>query len=288
MKKQFLLGVGCQKGGTTWLHSQLIKAPQFGNGFAKEYHFFDSLYLRDRQHIARIRQERLSHFLRESRSIVPASLLWQCLFLIEDNAYYSYFDSLWRSSDRVAMVGDITPAYCGLNWTHFREIRAKLESFGFDVKVVFIMRDPFERIYSSVRASKKRMLRFSGSTLVVDGSLPPEDEDLLLSAYKDPGIAFRTRYDLTMQNLEKAFAPDQIFYTLYEDLFRPPCLSRMASFLGVDVDIFDAGQFLNVSPRSGGIISEAIVRQIVDYYSDVYEFVSHQFAVEGKWKSFDL
>ena len=91
-----------------------------------------------------------------------------------------------------------------------------------------------------------------------------------------------------MQNLEKVFAPGQIFYTLYEDLFRTPCLSRMASFLGVDADVFDAGQFLNVSPRSGGKISEAFVRQVVDYYSDVYEFVSHRFSVEGKWKSFDF
>jgi hypothetical protein len=43
--KTFLLGVGCQKGGTTWLYRYLTRSPQFVPGYRKEYHLFDSLYL---------------------------------------------------------------------------------------------------------------------------------------------------------------------------------------------------------------------------------------------------
>ena len=36
MRKQFILGVGCQKGGTTWLHNQLIKSSEVNLGFVKD------------------------------------------------------------------------------------------------------------------------------------------------------------------------------------------------------------------------------------------------------------
>ena len=41
-EKVFILGVGCQKGGTTWLHKQLDKHPNVNMGFTKEYHVFDA------------------------------------------------------------------------------------------------------------------------------------------------------------------------------------------------------------------------------------------------------
>jgi len=41
--KTFLLGVGCQKGGTTWLRDYLAQAPECSPGFDTEYTIFDSL-----------------------------------------------------------------------------------------------------------------------------------------------------------------------------------------------------------------------------------------------------
>ena len=45
MTKTFLLGVGCQKGGTTWLYDYLATSPQFKHGHRKEYHVFDAIDL---------------------------------------------------------------------------------------------------------------------------------------------------------------------------------------------------------------------------------------------------
>ena len=45
MEKQFILGVGCQKGGTTWIYDQLNKIEKVDFGFKKEYHLFDTLYI---------------------------------------------------------------------------------------------------------------------------------------------------------------------------------------------------------------------------------------------------
>ncbi len=41
----FALGLGCQKGGTSWLHDYLAASPQCDPGFRKEYHVFDGLDL---------------------------------------------------------------------------------------------------------------------------------------------------------------------------------------------------------------------------------------------------
>ena len=41
--KFFILGVGAQKAGTTWLASQLEKASFFSNGGIKEFHVFNKL-----------------------------------------------------------------------------------------------------------------------------------------------------------------------------------------------------------------------------------------------------
>ena len=44
MKKNFLLCVGCQKGGTSWLWKQLTRNENFYAGI-KEYHIFNKIYL---------------------------------------------------------------------------------------------------------------------------------------------------------------------------------------------------------------------------------------------------
>ena len=41
----FVLGVGAQRGGTTWLSRFLNHSPQFERGYRKEYHVFDALDL---------------------------------------------------------------------------------------------------------------------------------------------------------------------------------------------------------------------------------------------------
>jgi hypothetical protein len=43
MTKIFILGVGAQKGGTTWLHRQLNNNKNIDLGFRKEYHIFDAI-----------------------------------------------------------------------------------------------------------------------------------------------------------------------------------------------------------------------------------------------------
>ena len=137
-QKTFLLGVGCQKGGTTWLHSQLESYENVDLGFCKEYHFFDTYYLKSEF----ARKQRWLILLKDQLSKKPQklpnkSILRRLLFAQDENSYYQYFNNLWSSDDKISIVGDITPSYNALKAEHFSVIKKKLEDLGFTVKIIF-------------------------------------------------------------------------------------------------------------------------------------------------------
>ncbi len=45
-QRTFVLGLSVSKTGTTWLHNYLNSFEQINMGFKKEYHVFDSVYIR--------------------------------------------------------------------------------------------------------------------------------------------------------------------------------------------------------------------------------------------------
>jgi len=43
--RKLILGVGAQKAGTSWLHAQVSRHPDFRPSQAKELHVLDAIYL---------------------------------------------------------------------------------------------------------------------------------------------------------------------------------------------------------------------------------------------------
>src|SRR6187200_1438768 len=95
----FLLGVGCQKGGTAWMHRYLESSPQCDPGFRKEYHVWDSLDLPS----GRLARERI-----EKQGGRRAQ------FLSDPDAYFDYFAGLLTASATTRLTADITPGYAAL------------------------------------------------------------------------------------------------------------------------------------------------------------------------------
>lgn len=98
--KVFLLGLGNQKCGTTWLHQYLCGHDGFKPGFVKEFHIWDALdvpvkrqsyiSLKDglfgkRRQKGRFRMQRIRNY------------------------YFNYFNGLY--SDKIHLTADITPSY---------------------------------------------------------------------------------------------------------------------------------------------------------------------------------
>ena len=197
------------------------------------------------------------------------------------SSYYKYFEGLYSSSELITTVGDITPSYAGLSSKILSTIKYNLEAIGFAVKVIFLMRDPVERIWSSVRMGKR-----NSKSLV---KKKKSDEELISNFYKTKNYFRKTSYDKTIINLEKVFDPNMIFYSLYEDLFKKETIDRLIKFAEIDMiyENFDLDSYSNSSPKKE-FISEELKSEIVNYYSPVYKFISSRFDVQEKWKSINL
>ncbi|MBR7800223.1 sulfotransferase [Undibacterium fentianense] len=267
-RKSFLLGIGAQKAGTSWLHRYLNSHPQVNMGFVKEYHIFDALtideaYLKERYLVARLRQG-------EQVSATPIDKTI-ALFLTNTQHYFDYFSHLLNSNKTCLLTGDITPSYSGLSASTMAKIRAEILARGLDMKVVFIMRDPVERCISAMRMG----LRNRG----LHPSLEQE-EHALRNLYASRPYLMRTNYHATIANLEEVFPPNEIHYAFYEHLFNDQSMQKLTQFLGINDEPADFEKTFNVS-RTSNQIGTHLQREVALHYTDVYHSLASRFGEQN-------
>jgi len=273
-KPVFVLGVGAQKAGTTWLHAYLESLPEVNLGFMKEYHVFDQKHVKD---TTPGRKKRIENYL--DSFFGSDSLSLRHKFRRNHKHYFSYFRKLVDSSDQVFITGDITPSYAALPVKVLRYIKSSLEKNGFRVRVVFLMRDPVARCVSANRMySSPRLLGSPG-----DADLEAE---LLVKKYQQTRFQIRTRYDQTITNLEQVFTPDELYLGFYEELFSDKAIAEICSFLELP---FRPGNYEQVVHGSlvKSELPETVKSQVRSYYSQVYDFVLNRFGrdrVKKLWK----
>jgi hypothetical protein len=177
--------------------------------------------------------------------------------------YSSYFNELF-SGDCI-LSGDITPSYAALSIEDWIRIRHELSFINARLRIVFLMRDPFERCWSAVRMSKKDVKKQIIS-----------DELLLLKMYSSLQFVARTRYDVTVTNLRAVFTEDELYFGIYETINENRELKRLSNFLGVDLQQSTNNQDYNVSPKKE-IVSIATAKKVRNYYREVYNFCQNEF-----------
>jgi hypothetical protein len=272
--KTFVLGIGAQKAGTTWLYDYLYKHPNTNMGFAKEYHIFDALYLQDSDIQEYYLQQRINQVI--NTQLVPKPTAIALLKFLGNTAiYFNYFSSLVRSETAKFITGDMTPSYAGLNLEAFQKIKQGLSNEGFTIKLIFLMRDPVERCISAARMELKKM----------GASLDEETEiNHLHLNYRTKPYQFRTRYDLTIQTIEQVFDKDEIHYAFYETLFTQQSIEEVCRFLDMPYLPPDFRRHINVS-RTGNRIPQQLKVKISAFYSPVYSYLASRF---GEKKMRDL
>lgn len=228
MNPTFLLGVGAQKAGTTWLHRALNRQPEVDMGFAKEYHVWDAKFSKICENF------RLSVLNSESGGRALRRLMQQ-----DEVIYCKYFRSLIR--DGIFVTGDITPSYCCLKPKEFKHIKMLLEGVGFRVKVLFVMRDPVERLWSAVRMG----LPESESTCVEE--LRSLAIERLHRSLGNSSTFARSNYLSTISSLDAVFESEDICYVFYESLFTDEVFHKISDFLGFEIRGVDFKESANPS-----------------------------------------
>ena len=223
----FILGLGAQKTGSSWLHAQLNRRRDAEFGFLKEYHIHDALTLPE-----------AGFSNRRQRSLIKPRTWRRQRFIAQPQRYYDYFASLLRRPG-IQLTGDITPSYSALSPRTLQKILANFEQREISVRPVFLMRDPIERIISSQRMQLRKQNQLNHDTEV--------NALRQLCMERPERVTLRSDYGHTLMALSQIFDPSACFIDLYERLFTPESWQRLCEVLNVPYEEPDWEQQVNVS-----------------------------------------
>ncbi len=266
MTKTFLLGLGCQKGGTTWMYDYLMGSAQFAHGYRKEYHVFDALDLEAEGAVRR----RLFAQARFEADPSPgdqsaARAAHRLSMYLDPELYFDYFTGLLHSTPDTRLAADVTPAYGMLAADRLRMIRDGFARRGVVTLPVFLMRDPVQRVWSQVRMHARLYENHPAGA--------QSSSDFLQQHFADAAYASRTRYDLTLATIDEVFAPHEVFLGLYEDLFTETTTRRLCHQAGIDFVAPDVAKRVHASPTAD-VIGEATERAVAEHFAGVYRAVA--------------
>ena len=280
----FFVGIGAQKGGTTWLAKYFASHSQVGFSPIKELHYFDAKYHPELSgHFDQKMVKRLGKAAQKlGKSPTPRQLqMVRCRTLrvemvADERRYVDYFNLL-RTDDTVT-VGEITPAYSMLNVEGFEAMKRLFP----EAKALFSLRDPMARFWSHLRMHETRQ-----------GKRKFSAEEMVQESIDDPQYIVRTDYERTLKELYKVFDKEDVHVLFFEHLMDPDShvaeLGQVNDFLGIDHQPSRLDRRVNASKKIElGPETEAV---IVQKFASVYETAFEMFGdrVPDAWrKNYEL
>lgn len=272
----FLLGIGAQKAGTTWLHDYLNSRDEIFMHPLKEVHFFDAKYRKDLcgyfdAHFAKRLKDRVS--ILESEGILNDvkfnALMYRVLMSKQPEYYKKYFEDHVEATHK--LYGEITPSYSMLNKDAFKKIKDEFPN----IKIIFLLRDPIERHISAYKMECKLLNK------EIDF-----ESDSFMNSLKSSNFLERTNYKKTITTIESIFDKEDIFYNFFENMFNDKETKKLCDFLNIP---FKPGKYdtkLNYS-ISKQSVSQKTKNYIYEECKDIYNFCLDKFGsnLPVEWSS---
>jgi hypothetical protein len=229
-----LLGVGATKSGTSWLYRYLADHPECHFRTIKELHYFDAL---ERGTIERQIEERMRECdaIRARIASGKAGAAaegrltdredWLSVLRAPGKAETGYLGYLDRGARGCAVVGEVTPSYALLSEDR---LRAMAGLGARDVRMVYLLRDPVERLWSHVRMIAGRRSP--------DGAVTRARCNRILArtlAGEESEISVRGDYRAALAKLGRAVDPARLLVLVFEDLVSGEAVARLCGFLGI-------------------------------------------------------
>ncbi len=268
----FLLGVGGQKCGTSWLAGQLDRHPQFMMSPIKEIHYWDRRFQPEYFRPRNLEKKLTKLINRGAEQVLKSPLIEQSLMARHELYYRAFFES--RLQPRHRAFGEISPSYCILSAEQFYYVRKFMQPYR--TRALFIMRDPVARIWSQC---KMEALKGSNRGQKLDPVAAFEAQ------FNEPMIMRRSNYKSTIENLDRAFDDNERHYAFFEELFQPESLKAICSFLEIDMIDFDITDNPNLGERLEKPEPEAWAR-VREAYGFIYDFVEERMGyLPEKWRA---
>lgn len=223
--RTFLVGVGAAKCGTSWVCTYLNSLSGVVASPLKEVHFFNAKFASTAEQMNLFAVKRAVFHLKQDGDVVDnlrsrrsfQASLDRVRMIYDDNGYFDHFARICTPDTRT--LCDITPAYAGIGRSGFEYMRDFVASQDVSLKILFIMRDPVDRLWSHLRFRQQN-----------DRSLD------ILNAWpdmvQDPEFFAGADYRRTVEALDSVFPDRQILFLFFEDLFSPATLHRLCAFTG--------------------------------------------------------
>lgn len=268
MTQTLLICIGAQKAGTTWLadffrhHLQVHLPP------VKEVHFFDARFVP--QWCAKYEEEMLAEFQSEAAALTLAncgdpglqhklhSMLLRFRMIANPQEYMRFMS--WGAQGKKVLF-EATPDYSMLDRAGFKAMRAAHP----DVKLIFLLRNPADRFWSSMKFNRTHNPSFD-IEVMFDRLLTREDFMLLGD------------YGRTLEEVLAVFEPGQVHVEFYERLFDQVAVERICRFAGVTPTVADFAGRSNASIT--GDMPPSRREQAYTAYAHVYKAIAERFGRE--------
>lgn len=282
--KTVVIGIGAQKGGTSWLHYFLKHHPQCSMSPIKEVHYFDCIEFGRHDFMAKAVEKQHDTVFGSPQTteklIAPMTVedarewltAWSDLMTHRSVDASAYINYLLKGSDDARVVGEVTPAYAMLSADSFRE----MHGVAANTKLIFLMRDPVSRLWSNLRMRAKKRAQ--------------TPEDMLAHTLADfakiqaggiKGVAWRSDYRTTLDNLKATLPAQDVHVDFFETLFDGGA-SRICKFLGIDD--FEAPVETNVNEGIKIDLPQQLGRQMFQWLKPQYAYVRDIFGqLPAKW-----
>jgi hypothetical protein len=225
------IGIGAQKSGTSWLHTNLEKHPQIWLPPMKELHYLDQgpAPLAKRLFGDSKRMKRGRKYLIDTIRALPrggrlSDVSWALRYSLapRNDAWYG---SLFPEEPG-KIAGEVCPGYARIRGEAVGRIRRLMPN----VKVIYFLRNPLERPWSYARQHFK--LRGPNDGYGTLDKVPLAEMQAFLKRDREG------HSDLygAVAAWERYFGPEQMFIGFFDDLAKDPraMLKRVLDFLGVD------------------------------------------------------
>lgn len=226
--KTFLVCVGAMKCATSWIHDYLGSLNDVAVSPLKELHFFSTKFpayaLGDMETLA---LQRLAFHIKQPGEVADnlrrrptfQASVDRVQMMYDDDAYFGHFARLCGPDD--GTFCDITPAYSVLGPAGFAYLRDFCASQDISLRLLYVMRDPVDRLWSQLR----HMTQTSKATdYVTDWA----------KALQSLNICARADYRGTVTDLDETFPDGDVLYLFYEDLFESAALKRLCAHAGAE------------------------------------------------------
>lgn len=278
--KTFLVGVGAAKCGTSWLYRYLKSLPEVTVSPLKEVHFFDQKFTtHDTEPTNPMAIRRVDDYFEFDVDLAMTlkkhphfqASIDRLKMIYDDNEYFGHFARI--CTQRTQTLGDITPAYAVLGRNGFEYMQHFFASQDASLKIIFIMRDPVDRLWSQVRHMQQK-----NPSLDTARNWP----DMI----QEPTVIERADYQQTIEALDEIFPAQDVLHLFYEDLFSEASMRKLCLFAGAEFRQGESEERQNETSIKIDL-PDAARDQFQKMLQPQYEFCRRRFgdAIPNVWKA---